>query len=83
MKSLLMPLLAVSIPLTLARTFGGPALAEVQAPLGPSAQKPALLAEPPVVAGCAGKLTVELTAAPGRFSIGAESFDGMLYGRAC
>jgi FtsP/CotA-like multicopper oxidase with cupredoxin domain len=37
------------------------------------------LAAPPVVASHDGELTVDLTAAPGRYRLGAEQFDGMLY----
>jgi FtsP/CotA-like multicopper oxidase with cupredoxin domain len=37
------------------------------------------LVEPPVLASRAGRLTVELDAAPGSFAIGGEQFTGMLY----
>jgi hypothetical protein len=46
-----------------------------------AAQPPAgaPLFEPPVLASHAGRLTVDLDAAPGSFAIGGEQFTGMLY----
>jgi FtsP/CotA-like multicopper oxidase with cupredoxin domain len=67
MRSLAAPVRLIPIALALGQTW---------APAGELTP----LVEPRVVASRDGRLAVDLTAAPGRFAIGGESFEGMLYG---